>query len=199
MKQKKVEIQSEKMIFNNFFQIKEAYLRFELFTGQMSEIIHRLNFVRGNSVAALVYDTDIQKFVFTNQFRYPTYEKGPGWIYEIIAGSIDPQEKPDDAIRREILEEIGYDVSQSPIKYISNFYVSPGGTSERIYLYYIEVNQDNKVAVGGGVETEDIQIVEMSLIDTYNVLEKGLIVDAKTLIALLWLKDQQKKNEIRSS
>ena len=46
---------------------------------------------------------------------------------------------------REIEEEIGYRVRKSALKRIGMFYVSPGGTSERIVLFYARVKASQRV------------------------------------------------------
>ena len=127
--------------------------------------------------------------MLVNQFKYPTYQKGPGWITETMAGMIDDGEDPETAARREILEETGY--SPRRLEHISTFYLSPGGTSERIVLYYAEVD-DRKTSMGGGLaeEGEDIVNVELSVEDALAQVSSGEIADAKTIIAILWLKDR---------
>jgi ADP-ribose pyrophosphatase len=42
-----------------------------------------------------------------------------------------------------------------------SFYVSPGGTCERVLLYYGEVGEADRVSAGGGLasEQEDLQLV----------------------------------------
>ena len=149
---KRVTIYSKKRVFDGFFKIDEAEVSFERFNGQMSRRLSRLCFERGDSVAAVIYNRDSQKTIFVNQFKYPTYEKGPGWIMETVAGIVEPGETPESALRREVLEEVGYEVEK--IEPIATFYVSPGGSSERILLYYVEVSSAGKRAGGGGVPSE---------------------------------------------
>lgn len=189
MKQRKVVIESEKVIFDDFFKIEESNLKYERFDGNMSPTVRRLNFERGDSVAALIMNIETQKILLTNQFKYPAFTKGNGWITEVLAGTIEADEKPKTAIRREIYEEAGYRVSK--LTHISTFFVSPGGSSERIFLYYVEVKNSDKISVGGGLqsENEDIEMLELSLQQVWEALEKGRIVDAKTIIALMWLKN----------
>jgi ADP-ribose pyrophosphatase len=129
--------------------------------------------------------------ILVNQFRYPTLEKGPAWVTEVLAGVLEPNEDPEAAIRREILEEIGYRVGD--LMHIATFYMSPGGSSERIILYSAEVDNADKVTSGGGLasEDEDIKILEFSLADLWAAFQSGEIVDAKTIIALMWLRDQK--------
>jgi nudix-type nucleoside diphosphatase (YffH/AdpP family) len=185
---KRVEIESKRTLLDEKFTVTETKLRFERFNGQMSATVSRLVFERGDSAAALLLNRDTQKVILIEQFRYPTYEKGPGWLLEIVAGVIDKDEQPEETIRREIREEIGYEVHD--LTYIATFYVSPGGTSERILLYYSEVGDADRVSAGGGKasEHEDIQQVDIALADLWAKLDNAEILDAKTLVAAQWLR-----------
>lgn len=185
---KRVSIESKKRIFDDFFKIEEALLRFERFDGRMSPVVRRLNFERGDSVAALIFNVPTQRLILVNQFKYPTYENGPGWITETVAGMIDRGESPETAMRREILEEIGYNVST--LEHISTFYVSPGGSSERIILYYAEVDETVRAQKGGGLSTEneDIKLIELRVEDALLQIERGTIADAKTILGIFWIR-----------
>jgi nudix-type nucleoside diphosphatase (YffH/AdpP family) len=193
MNAKKIKIQHKRIVFDDKFQIQEAEVRVQRYDGQMSKPVRRLVFERGDAAAAILFNRDSQKVLLIEQFRYPTYEKGPGWIQEIVAGVIKPDEKPEEAMRREIEEEVGYRVQQ--LTPISTFYVSPGGTSERIFLYYAEVGDGDRVSDGGGLadENEDVQLVEYSRSDLAQALACGQFQDAKTIIAVQWLQLQWKK------
>ena len=195
---KDVKITSKRRILDDFFRVEEVYLSFERFDGQMSGTVRRLNFERGDSVAAIVMNKETQGVILVNQFRYPTYDKGPGWVVEAIAGILEEDEDPAEAMRREVLEETGFEVNQ--LTHISTFFVSPGGTSERIILYYAEVESSDKVAAGGGLaaEREDIQILEFSLPEIEAALASGKIVDAKTLIGLMWLHNKLGASDAQS-
>jgi ADP-ribose pyrophosphatase len=190
---KKVILVEKKRVFDGIFKIDEARLYYEKFNGQMTPEVRRLNFERGDSVAALLFNLSTQKIILVNQFKYPTYEKGPGWITETVAGMIDANESPETAVRREILEETGFQVSN--VEYISTFYVSPGGTSERISLYYTEVKNEHKIGEGGGAakENEDISIIELSLEEAMKQVKEGMLVDAKTIIGIFWLQNRQQQ------
>ncbi len=107
---KRVEILNQRVVFDDVFKIEEATLRFERLNGQMSEPVRRLVFERGDAAAALLWNRDIQKVILIKQFRYPTYKKGPGWLWEVVAGMVDQGERPEETIRREVREEAGYQV-----------------------------------------------------------------------------------------
>lgn len=183
---KKVKVQQKKRVFDDFFKIDEAVVRFEQFNGQMSPPVRRLIFERGDAAAVLIFNKETKNVLLINQFRYPTYEKNGGWLMEIVAGMLDKNETPEECIRREVIEEIGYQVER--LIPISTFFTTPGGSSERIFLYYAEVTNSDRISHGGGAETEheDIQIVKLSLPDLWKALDSGKIMDAKTLIALFW-------------
>jgi len=184
----KVEIKSKRLIFNDFFKIEEAILRYLRFDGKMSEPVRRLVFERGDAVAAIIFNRDTQKVLLINQFRYPTFDKGPGWMQETVAGIVDPNETPEEAMRREVMEEIGFRVGE--LTHITTMYPSPGGSSERITIYYAEVGNTDKIAAGGGLasEGEDIQIIEVALPELWRSLDAGEIMDAKTIIGVMWLR-----------
>jgi nudix-type nucleoside diphosphatase (YffH/AdpP family) len=186
---RQVQVASKRRIFDDFFKVEEALLKYERFDGRMSRTIRRLNFERGDSVAAIVFNRETRRVILVNQFRYPTFEKGPAWVTEVLAGVLEPNEDPEAAIRREILEEIGYRVGD--LMHIATFYVSPGGSSERIILYSAEVDNADKATSGGGLasEDEDIRILEISLADLWAAFQSCEIVDAKTIVGLMWLRD----------
>jgi nudix-type nucleoside diphosphatase (YffH/AdpP family) len=182
----RVEIHSRRRVFDGFFKIEQADLAYERFDGTMTPPLKRLVFERGDSVAAIVYHREEKRLLFLRQFRYPTYEKGPGWLTEVVAGMQEHGEPAEDALRREIVEELGYEVAH--LEPITTFYVSPGGSSERIVLFYAEVNAAGKVGPGGGLmeENEDIVAVSWSPAELAEAVAAGQIQDAKTLIGILW-------------
>ena len=193
--EKRIVIYGKRRVFDGFFKIDEAELSYDRFDGKMSPRVKRLCFQRGDSVAAILFDPERRKLLLVRQFRYPTYEKGPGWILEIVAGILEPGETPEAAVRRETLEETGYEIAL--LQPIATFYVSPGGSSERIILYYAEVLKAGKVGVEGGVakENEDIKTVEYSPEELDHALASGEIQDAKTIIGIQWWQTRFKHSE----
>jgi ADP-ribose pyrophosphatase len=191
---KKVSIEKQNYILDDFFKVVEAHLRFEKFDGDMSPSVRRLSLERGNSVAVLIYNEDTDKLILGNQFRYPTYKNGHGWMTEAIAGIIDTNETPEEAARRELQEEIGLHVDA--LEKIAAFYPSPGGSSEFIHLFYSQVSGENaKYKATGGLigEGENIKAVEIKLEDAIAKIKSGEIVDAKTIVGIYWLENRRLK------
>lgn len=187
---RKVFIEKRTRLLDDFFKVEEVQLRYERFDGSMSPLVRRLNVERGDSVAVLLFNPKCQRILLVNQFKYPAYEKGPGWITETVAGMIGTDESPESAARREVEEETGYKVSR--LEHVSTFYVSPGGSSERILLYYAEVDDTDKFDAGGGVakEEEDIMSVDLSLTEALQQIQNGEIADAKTIVGIFWLQNR---------
>ena len=108
-----------------------------------------------------------------------------------MAGVIEPGRHPEEVARAEAREEAGYDVGA--LESLGTFYLTPGGSSERIFLFYAAVDPLMRVAEGGGLarEGEDIEIVEMSEHDVWRALDDHDIIDAKTLVGLQWLRQRR--------
>jgi nudix-type nucleoside diphosphatase (YffH/AdpP family) len=188
---KKVVIDRKSFVLDDFFKVEEAHLQYERFNGEMSRPVRRFSLERGNSVAVLVHNLDTQKIILIDQFRYPTYKNGHGWLTEIIAGMVDEGGTPEESARRELLEEAGLTISA--FEHIFDFYPSPGGSSEIVFLYYAEVSGKNAVySKTGGLSNhgEDIVSLEFTLEEALNKIRTGEIMDAKTIIAILWLENR---------
>lgn len=189
---KKVSIEKKRYLLNDFFKVEEAYLSFEQFDGHMSPVVRRLNLERGDSVSVLVFNQTTDKLILVSQFRYATYPKTDGWTIEAIAGMVDAGETPEQAAKREVDEETG--LSIDTFEHIATFYPSPGGSSERIFLYYSEVSGDKaKYKETGGIlsKGEDVKAVEITLPEALAKIKTGEIVDAKTIIGVYWLGNRQ--------
>ncbi len=186
---KVIEKKKERLL-DDFVRVDRSIIQHEKYDGSLTKELVRVNVDRGDSVAVVLVNPERETFVFVEQFRYPVYTKEPekAWILEIVAGTIEKGSTPEDTIIREIQEESGYLVQN--LQPIMSFYPSPGASNEIIYLFYGEILSAQKISDGGGViaEGEDIRIVEIPFSDVYEMMEKGEIKDAKTLIALQWYK-----------
>lgn len=187
---RRVEILQEAEIFKKaIFRLKEAKLKHERHDGSMSDTITRLSLERGDAVAIVAHNPVRKTVLLIEQFRYPAYKPNErdGWLLEVPAGMIDPHEDSKEAIRREVEEEIGYQVDR--VQHIATFFLSPGGSSERIILYYARIDADDKRAAGGGLaeEGEDIRTIEMPIVEAIRKIATGEIQDAKTIIGIQWM------------
>ena len=177
-----VKIVAKRRLLDDFLSVDEAILDIGGGANQ-----RRLSLERGDAAAAIVRRLPDGEILLTRQFRYPTLDKGPGWVLEVPAGVVENDESPVGTIERELVEELGYEAAH--IEPIAAFYVSPGGSSERVFLYYAEVSESGRVSDGGGLaaEGEDITIEAYTLDELVARMDSGDIVDAKTLIGIQWL------------
>ena len=156
--------------------------------------VRRLSLERGDSVAVLLLERGEAggHVVLAEQFRFPTYgHAGGGWLLETVAGVIDEGEDAEGALRREALEEVGYRVGEA--QHIATYFASPGGSSERIHVYFAAVGPEDRVdGQGGGlaVEHEDIRIVRTPLAVFFDNLDRGAYKDSKICVAGFWLRSR---------
>jgi nudix-type nucleoside diphosphatase (YffH/AdpP family) len=161
----------------------------------ISQKIKRVSFERGDSVAVLVHRLDTHSILLARQFRYPAFansgERGNGMILELPAGVREKGETPRRTAAREVAEELGYKLLT--LQHIATFFVSPGGTSERILLYYATA-RGRPNSDGGGVaaEGEDIEVMSVPVRKFIEMIKGNSIRDGKTLLAGYWFILQRK-------
>lgn len=183
----KAKIEKEEIIFNEFFKVKKAHLTHDKFDGSTSPLLRRYSFEKNNAVCVIAYHSEKESILLVNQHRYPPMVHGIGWVTEVVAGGLNEGENPDEAIIREMEEEVGY--SPKSVELIHDFYVSPGVFTERLKLYYAEITEVDKVNNGGGLddEDEDIELKWIPIIEVAKLLTSGLIIDAKTIIGIYFI------------
>ena len=186
-------ITRQRRLFDDFFKIDELFVTHRQIDGTMSSVQRRLVFERGDSVAVLLFNRDRRAVVLVEQFKAPALlarrrddpATTDGWLVETLAGMIDDGETPETAAIRETLEETGYQIRTA--EPIGRFFVSPGGTSERVFLYFAEVTDADRADEGGGIDDEDIRVLHVGLAELFERLARGLIEDVKLAIGAFWL------------
>lgn len=197
---KNIEIKSVERVFNGFFKINKFTFRHSLFKGGQSNWIEREIFERGDAVGVLPYDPFLQKVVLIEQVRIGAQaSKDTPWLLEVIAGMVDKEhEDLEDVAKRESLEEanLHIDTLTPMLSYLS----SPGGTSERLYLYLGVINSENVGGVHGlDDENEDIKVHVIDVQHAFELLDSGVIDNAATVISLQWLKLNKVKIDSNAS
>jgi len=189
----KASVHSRRVLLDGFFHVEDVEVSFELQNGGMSRPVRRFSLKRDLAAGMVLVNKARETVVLVRQFRYSALDGGNAWLVEIVAGLIDAGETAEAAIRREAVEEAGYDVGH--LEPITTFYTTPGICTERIALFYGETAAAEPVGRGGGLaeEGEDIAVIEMSYAEAFAMLDRGEIVDGKTLIALLWLRQKLRR------
>lgn len=189
---KQFEVLDKKAVFQGYFRVDEYRLRFELHQGGWSEPVTREIFERGVAAATLLYDPKLDQVVLIEEFRPGVIASGESpWLLEIVAGIIESGEKPAEVARREALEEAGMAVSD--LMPITQYWVSPGGTTETVYLFCGRVDASKAGGVFGlAEEGEDIKVSVVSSDEAFAKVRSGEIKDAPAIIALQWLELNKK-------
>jgi len=174
-------------LYQGFFQLNRYTFKNQLFEGGWSEVFQREIFERGHAAAALLFDRENEMLVLVEQFRPGATEtEVQPWLIEPVAGIIEPGETPEDVVRREALEEAGCQIKR--LHKICEYLVSPGGTTERIWLYLGEVDCQNLPELAGlDHEHEDILIHQIPVKQGFEMLNNGQFNNGMTLIAMQWL------------
>lgn len=177
------EIIKEKIVFEGKLVIAEA----KISTGNKTFI--RQCIVRENASAVLILNTDSNKVILTKQFRYPIANKITEPVLEIVAGKIENDDSEVETAMREAEEETGYRIKETNIKLLVSCFSSPGYSSEQFFIYFATVTNADKISEGGGLEkeNENITVVEMPLEEFTSQVRDGMIKDAKTYIAGLYM------------
>lgn len=181
-----VRITDEKLLSDNWYVLKRYTFEYRQRNGSWTTQT-REAYDRGNGATILLYNPETGTVILTRQFRLPTYVNGnpTGMLIETCAGLLD-NDQPDDAIRRETEEETGFRLSN--VEKVMEAYMSPGSVTERLFFYLAEYNADTERHAGGGVDEEEIDVLELPLSTAMRMIETGEIMDGKTIMLLYHLK-----------
>ena len=134
-----------------------------------------LELITHPGASAVVPLKDNQTVVMIRQYRHAV----GGYIYEIPAGKLYLGEDPRDCAMREVEEEIGYKVGK--LEPLLSFFTTPGFTDEIIHIYLGENLTLGTQDLG---EDEVLEVIEMPLTKTIELIKDGSIKDGKTIIGL---------------
>jgi GDP-mannose pyrophosphatase NudK len=177
-----IEIVKTEVLSDNWYVLRKISYRMRKPDGAWVERV-REAYDRGNGATILLYDLARRTVLLTRQFRLPTYVNGnaTGMLIETCAGLLDA-DSPEDAIRRETREETGYDVRN--VRKVFEAYMSPGSVTEILHFFVAEYAAADRVDAGGGIDDEDIEVLEMSFDEALAAAADGRIRDAKTIMLL---------------
>lgn len=174
-------------LFQGYFRVERYVLRHSLFAGGLSDPIQREIFERGEAAAVLPYNPADDTVSLIEQFRAGAYASGQNpWLYEIVAGIVEPGEKPADVARREAVEESG--LSLGRLEPIATYHPSPGGCSEIVKLFCGEMRAAPAPGTHGNPdEGEDIRVLILPRAEAAALVDRGEIANSAAMIALYWL------------
>jgi len=175
-------------VFARYLRIDTFRFRHRLFSGEWSAVRSYDVLRRGQAVAIVLYDPDLDSVVLVEQFRLPALLAGSSpWQLEAAAGMIDTDETAEMVAVRETREETGLGLIGEPIV-IQRYLPSAGGSDESVVLFCGRVDSALAAGVHGlPEEHEDIRVAVKTLAEIEAMLDAGAIENGHTLIALYWL------------
>src|SRR3990167_7350992 len=181
------EIVKREVLYQGVFRMARYHIRYRLFQGGWSETISRELMERKSAAAILPYDPILDQVVLIEQFRPGAMSdpKSP-WIIETVAGVLSPDENPASVAKREAVEEAGCEILD--IYSVCEYFVSPGGSNEYIWLFIGRIDASNAGGFHGlPEENEDIRTFTVSTDEALILLQEGKIKTSPAIITLQWL------------
>lgn len=183
-----VVVHGHKRAYMNFFAMEEMDLQFRRYDGSLSPVINRCAAMVGHAAVVLPYDPLRDQVLLVEQFRAPPFIMGDTspWMWEPVAGVIDPGESAETTAIREAKEEAGVTIQQ--LEVVARAYPSSGALAEFIHIF-VGLCDLSDISGGGGMagEGEDIR----SRILSYEALMQGVdgqeYKDMPLVMAALWL------------
>jgi nudix-type nucleoside diphosphatase (YffH/AdpP family) len=180
-----------------FFALDVLDLFHRRFDGTISPEIRREVFLSGDAVTVLPYDPVRDRVLLVEQFRAGPLGRGDPlpWQLEAIAGRIDPGETPEEAARREAVEEAGLVLGR--LERVADYYPSPGAMTEYIYSFVAITDLPDSVAgvFGAEEEAEDIKGHLLSFEALMAAVAGGEVANAPMILTALWL--QRERGRLR--
>jgi len=140
------------------------------------ELEYKREIIEHNGSVVIVPVFDDGTVGMVRQYRYAAGK----FLLEIPAGTIEKDENIELAARRELEEELG--VTASSFTKLTEFYVSPGFLTEKMYVYLatglIETAQNLD-------EDEILSIERYSFPKLFEMIRNGEIEDAKTMCGIM--------------
>lgn len=143
--------------------------------------------VEHRGAAAILAVDENENIYMVRQYRKACEEV----LLEIPAGKLEIGEKPLDCAKRELREEVG--IVADNMDYMLEFYTSAGFCNEKIHVF---LAKGITPAQRDPDEDEIIEVEKFSIDEVLKKITYGEIVDAKTIIAILYYVNNRRQNGI---
>jgi nudix-type nucleoside diphosphatase (YffH/AdpP family) len=179
-----VEIQSVETLSGNLHPLRRYSFAYRRRDGARQELRREVYGI-GDCVAVLPFDPRRDTVLLTRQFRFPAQVNGDApRMIEACAGMVEGDDDPPGAVRKEAQQEMGCGLRE--LRELFTLYMSPGATTEKLHFFTAEYDPGERSGGGGGLheEGEDIEVLELPLAEAWAMVERGEIVDSKTVLLL---------------
>jgi nudix-type nucleoside diphosphatase (YffH/AdpP family) len=184
---------ARRLPYAQFFAVEEYDLSWRRFDGAHSPNTTRAAFVSGDAVTVLPYDPKRDLVLVVEQIRAGPFARGDrqSWQIEAIAGRVDPFETPEQAARREAVEEAG--LTLTDLIPVAQYYPSPGAKTEFLYSYVaLTPLPDGCAGVFGlAEEAEDIRGHLITFDRLMDLVASGEVANAPLILTALWLQRER--------
>lgn len=140
----------------------------------------RRELIRHPGAVAIVPVDAEGSVILVRQFRYAAGRV----LWEVPAGTLEPDEDPNVCAHRELQEEIGHKASK--LERLGGIFVAPGYTSEFIHLYLATDLSESRLE---GDSDEFIQVERFSWREVLRKIRSGEIEDGKSISSLFLARD----------
>ncbi len=134
-----------------------------------------LDVIRHPGASAVVPKSDDNKLILLKQYRHAIGD----YIWEIPAGTLDPDETYLECAQRELTEETGF--SANKWRNLGEIIPVPGYSDERIRIF---LATDLLPAWQNLDKDEVLAVHEIKMDDAMDMIRKGAILDGKTISGL---------------
>ncbi|WP_405744697.1 NUDIX domain-containing protein [Anaerovibrio slackiae] len=176
-------VSSEDVFDGNLLHVKKDTVRLP-----NGNIAYR-EWIKHPGASAVVPVTPEGRLIFVRQYRYPIQQV----TLEIPAGKLDAEgEDPLDCARRELSEETGYQAEK--YTFLTKLATTVGFSNEFIYIYAAE-----GLTAGRQHPDEDefINVCTLTMDEAMAKIRSGEICDAKSVTAVLLLRDLQDLQDLQ--
>ena len=176
------------VVHNGFARVIRLAYTYPLFQGGAAAVQDHEVVMRSNAVVVLPYDPIRDTIVMIRQIRsgLVACDAAQPWLLELVAGVCDDEEEPLEAARRELLEETG--LQTSALSHLASYWVSPGGSTEKIHAFCACVDSTKILDIAGlEEEGENIKVEVFSRVRAMEMLDRGDVINSASLICLQWL------------
>ncbi len=170
-------LDSEKIINNKWITIEKQICKVN------SKItINDYYVVRKNDYVILIIEKNNEIF-FVKQYRQGIQQ----FILNLPMGLIDKNEKPEEAAKREILEETGQ--KSDKVLFLGDFFIAPSYITTKAFVFY--TNQTTSVEdYEKPNDDEELEIVKINKKELLELMKNNQLKDMSSIIALYLAKQK---------